>query len=389
MSGADTTRDTLAELLGAVRVLRHGGSCKASALDYEQADALLAAGWLPPTTRTRIEALRIPVSKYAAGELRAHAEGREGALDDVQAVLDTPVVEAGIGKGWPQVRGRCAACGHTSLFLGVGGHVTCAWRDCSDPCAADTMLAANPPTTTPAPDREALIEQAREAGHRAARKHGETDPHDEWCIGFVDDVVLAVVDVVLTTANIPPVSRHWPSTQASRDALIEQAARTFHETYERLAPRYNYKTRPESAVPWSKVPHENKALMIETTRAVVDVVLAANPPTSEPRVVSTDDDPTAAGVIAGPPTTTPDREALVAEMTQVWQDADNEGESDPHEFIARLADAVLAAGLPGDWQARIEALRRERPEWGSHQVTGWANYNRALDDVLAALGAVE
>lgn len=39
-------------------------------------------------------------------------------------------------------------------------------------------------------------------------------------------------------------------------------AKRFHETYERLAPRLNYKTRHESAVPWHKVPDKNKMLMI-------------------------------------------------------------------------------------------------------------------------------
>lgn len=38
------------------------------------------------------------------------------------------------------VQGRCPACGAASLFLGEGGHVTCARIECSDPSAADDML---------------------------------------------------------------------------------------------------------------------------------------------------------------------------------------------------------------------------------------------------------
>jgi hypothetical protein len=49
----------------------------------------------------------------------------------------------------------------------------------------------------------------------------------------------------------------------------EELARFFHETYERLAPDYGYKTREESAVPWEDVPQDNKALMIATCGEVL------------------------------------------------------------------------------------------------------------------------
>jgi hypothetical protein len=43
-------------------------------------------------------------------------------------------------ESFPRVRGYCPnGCGQT-LFLGSGGHVTCSWIACSDPCAADKML---------------------------------------------------------------------------------------------------------------------------------------------------------------------------------------------------------------------------------------------------------
>jgi hypothetical protein len=41
----------------------------------------------------------------------------------------------------------------------------------------------------------------------------------------------------------------------------EEIAREFHDTYERLAPKFNYTTREESAVPWEDVPEENRLLM--------------------------------------------------------------------------------------------------------------------------------
>jgi predicted chitinase len=49
----------------------------------------------------------------------------------------------------------------------------------------------------------------------------------------------------------------------------EALAQRFHETYERLAPSFNYSTRQATAVPWDELPDENKRLMI----AVCEVIL--------------------------------------------------------------------------------------------------------------------
>lgn len=51
--------------------------------------------------------------------------------------------------------------------------------------------------------------------------------------------------------------------------LAEELAQLFHETYERLAPEYNYQTRKASAVPWSAVPENNKKLMIAVAGEVL------------------------------------------------------------------------------------------------------------------------
>ena len=50
----------------------------------------------------------------------------------------------------------------------------------------------------------------------------------------------------------------------------EELARLFHETYERLAPDFGYKTREASAVPWEKVPDSNKRLMIAVAAEVLE-----------------------------------------------------------------------------------------------------------------------
>jgi hypothetical protein len=49
----------------------------------------------------------------------------------------------------------------------------------------------------------------------------------------------------------------------------EELARFFHETYERLAPEYDYETREDSRTAWEDVPESNKRLMIATAAEVL------------------------------------------------------------------------------------------------------------------------
>jgi hypothetical protein len=49
----------------------------------------------------------------------------------------------------------------------------------------------------------------------------------------------------------------------------QQLAQLFHETYERLAPDFGYRTRTESAKPWEDVPPYNKALMVATCAEIL------------------------------------------------------------------------------------------------------------------------
>lgn len=51
----------------------------------------------------------------------------------------------------------------------------------------------------------------------------------------------------------------------------EEMAQFFHETYERLAPDFDYKTRDSSAVEWENVPENNKKLMIAVCSEVLRV----------------------------------------------------------------------------------------------------------------------
>lgn len=50
----------------------------------------------------------------------------------------------------------------------------------------------------------------------------------------------------------------------------EAIALAFHARYEALAPEFGYRTRKDSAKPWSKVPKKNRRLMIATVQALLD-----------------------------------------------------------------------------------------------------------------------
>ena len=57
----------------------------------------------------------------------------------------------------------------------------------------------------------------------------------------------------------------------------EELARTFHESYERLAPSHGYSTRVDSAVPWDDVRDPNRSLMLETMDAILTVFTVLHP----------------------------------------------------------------------------------------------------------------
>lgn len=51
----------------------------------------------------------------------------------------------------------------------------------------------------------------------------------------------------------------------------EKLAQLFHETYEELAPDFNYETRKASAKPWCDVPENNKKLMIAVAERILSI----------------------------------------------------------------------------------------------------------------------
>jgi hypothetical protein len=65
---------------------------------------------------------------------------------------DAPEAPQTAPGGFPDVQGRCPACGGSSLFVGSGGYITCSRIECPEPDAATTLLERNPRTT---PDNSA------------------------------------------------------------------------------------------------------------------------------------------------------------------------------------------------------------------------------------------
>ena len=51
----------------------------------------------------------------------------------------------------------------------------------------------------------------------------------------------------------------------------EFMAKLFHDTYEKLAPDFGYKTREASAKPWFEIPENNRKLMIAVAEKVLSV----------------------------------------------------------------------------------------------------------------------
>jgi hypothetical protein len=54
------------------------------------------------------------------------------------------------------------------------------------------------------------------------------------------------------------------------DDLTDFVAKAFHESYERQAPNFGYKTREASAVPWEDVPAQNQDLMRAVIKDLLD-----------------------------------------------------------------------------------------------------------------------
>ena len=73
----------------------------------------------------------------------------------------------------------------------------------------------------------------------------------------------------MTVARALNYMRKQVESGATNVLKPEELARFFHDTYERLAPQFEYRSRKETNVPWEQVPENNKQLMIATATAVL------------------------------------------------------------------------------------------------------------------------
>lgn len=125
--------------------------CKRITIDAPDAATILAARHLDATegrvqTGTTVDtATRSAITQVLRYISTAH---------NSPATPSLPASPAPAAAAHPIVQGRCPACRGASLFLGSGGHVTCARLDCPDPCAADNWLHGEQPART-TPDNSA------------------------------------------------------------------------------------------------------------------------------------------------------------------------------------------------------------------------------------------
>ena len=189
-----------------------------------------------------------------------------------------------------------------------------------------------------------------------------------------------------------------PVTLDNRDALIEQAAEAIYFAGATHVAGPGADPMPPG---WDELSARDKGYAYAMARAALDVVLAASPPTTKPapedalsllrrlrqwdHLDGAGDGPYWRGEIdrvlaASPPPTTPARDALIEQAARALHFARGSYEAQAEAVV----DVVLAAGLPGDWQARIEAL----PAPSVYRANGMITTDSALvrrADVLAAL----
>jgi hypothetical protein len=163
-------------------------------------------------------------------------------------------------KAFPDVQGRCPACGWTTLFLGAGGHVTCARLDCPNPCAADDQLHQTRPAEAalariatladqhPAGIDTALIHEALDTGRQHAsdtltRIRDYLDSTEGPCCETVRRALRGIIDgPAATQATDTPSWLH----QGTRDLSIPAQQPAGHCGH--LAPTTLLTTRPTECV---------------------------------------------------------------------------------------------------------------------------------------------
>lgn len=69
-----------------------------------------------------------------------------------ERIMATTGLEPG-AWGFPKVKGQCPGCSNESLFLAVGGYVTCSYIPCPNPTAASDLLTTHDINVKPVPTK--------------------------------------------------------------------------------------------------------------------------------------------------------------------------------------------------------------------------------------------
>jgi hypothetical protein len=126
---------------------------------------------------------------------------------------------------------------------------------------------------------EALVERVARASAGELGKQDFGEPFelkDDLKVAYLDQGEVDFGLVARAAIEALPARNDERALKLVEAVTDEGLARLFHETYERLAPSFNYQTRKASAVPWADVPPNNKALMIAVCHHV-RAALASQP----------------------------------------------------------------------------------------------------------------
>lgn len=98
------------------------------------------------------------------------------------------------------------------------------------------------------------------------RKNRMREIRQSWGRADPGRTRMAPSDIAFLLAEVDRLEHLSPQLSEVDPAEL---ARVFHDTYESLAPVYDYKIRTTSAVPWEDVLENNRKLLIATIEVVL------------------------------------------------------------------------------------------------------------------------
>jgi hypothetical protein len=179
--------------------------------------------------------------------IQAQPSDSQRLLDDARAIVDddAPLDQTLFLAPVARIEGICPACTSKSLFVGEGGHVTCARFACPDPAAVDDLLHTEPEPERPQTGAEAVAELSRDdlaaAGDALTERFDRLERllHDQWAHRF--DAGAPLAELTTEPGRLEPTEAElWQAAlgmaAAQRDrrkwdpaSLLEQARWFYNE----------------------------------------------------------------------------------------------------------------------------------------------------------------